>query len=151
MRLANDACGVKAVVNLEMGAILDGTGATTEVKNGEVVVSLPSNGTFVEGSPHIRPELRSTLQKLAVALNEYRYTAVEINGHTDSVGSAATNMKLSKERAASVIDYLSGFDVNPKRMMTVGHGESSPIASNKTSSGRESNRRVEIVLIAVAH
>lgn len=71
---------------------------------------------------------------------------VRVEGHTDSVGSAAYNMKLSQERAQSVINYLEANGVDSTRLIPVGMGEGFPIASNETAAGRAANRRVEFVV-----
>ena len=72
---------------------------------------------------------------------------LEIEGHTDSVGSDEMNNKLSQSRAQSVSDYLSGAGVKPERIKAVrGFGKSKPIATNDTAAGRQMNRRVEVVI-----
>jgi outer membrane protein OmpA-like peptidoglycan-associated protein len=72
---------------------------------------------------------------------------MEIEGHTDSVGSDELNKKLSLSRAESVRDYLSQAGVKQERIKNVqGFGKTKPIASNDTSAGRQMNRRVEIVI-----
>ncbi|MDR5898363.1 OmpA family protein [Halomonas vilamensis] len=69
---------------------------------------------------------------------------VSIEGHTDSVGSAAYNKELSQRRAESVASYLQQYGVDADRMMATGYGEERPIASNDTDEGRAENRRVEL-------
>lgn len=71
---------------------------------------------------------------------------VRVEGHTDSVGSAAYNMNLSQERAQSVINYLARNGVDSTRLIPVGMGEGFPVASNETAAGRAANRRVEFVV-----
>ena len=65
-------------------------------------------------------------------------------GHTDSQGDAAYNQRLSERRAQAVQSYLVSRGVNPARMVAYGQGETQPIASNDTASGRAANRRVEL-------
>jgi len=72
---------------------------------------------------------------------------VEVSGHTDSKGSDSYNQTLSQDRAAAVGEYLVGRGVDPARVLSVGYGESTPIADNETEVGREENRRVEFNLI----
>ena len=72
---------------------------------------------------------------------------VQVNGYTDSTGSAALNNSLSLMRANSVSNYLRIKGVEANRIVANGYGSSNPIASNSTAMGREQNRRVEIVLI----
>ena len=72
---------------------------------------------------------------------------VEIIGHTDNKGDERSNMSLSKLRAASVRDYLISKGHDASKMVTVGKGETRPVASNETNEGRAQNRRVEILVL----
>jgi outer membrane protein OmpA-like peptidoglycan-associated protein len=74
---------------------------------------------------------------------------VMIEGHTDNVGSDDYNMGLSQRRADSVKAYLMGEGINGNRLVAYGKGESSPVASNDTASGRRQNRRVEVIIADV--
>lgn len=94
----------------------------------------------------IRPESNETLQAIAEIMEEYPNTIFHIEGHTDSQGSDAYNMKLSKERAKSVENFLESEGIPSNRLTSEGYGESRPIATNKTAAGRQQNRRVEISL-----
>jgi outer membrane protein OmpA-like peptidoglycan-associated protein len=76
-----------------------------------------------------------------------RATYIEVIGHTDDVGDDDYNMELSEQRAESVRNYLIGAGVDGSKMVTVGAGESMPIASNKTDEGRAENRRVEVMVL----
>jgi len=80
-------------------------------------------------------------------LKEYKSTMIQVAGHTDSTGGDKYNLMLSQQRAQSVANILGGFGVEQVRMDTVGFGETQPIASNGTASGREQNRRVELTLL----
>jgi len=71
---------------------------------------------------------------------------VRIEGHTDSRGTRAHNMKLSAARAASVRQHLMGLGIDPARMDAQGYGPDQPIETNKTAAGREKNRRVEFII-----
>jgi len=79
-------------------------------------------------------------------LNENKSVKLKIDGHTDSDGSDAFNLKLSDGRAASVKKYLVSKGIDESRLVSEGFGESQPIASNDTPEGRQQNRRVECVL-----
>ncbi|GAB2762073.1 OmpA family protein [Actinomadura fibrosa] len=94
----------------------------------------------------IREESKETLQAIADIMKEYPQTIFHIGGHTDSTGSDSYNLKLSKERAASVREFLITAGIPANRMTSEGYGESQPIATNKTAKGRQENRRVEISL-----
>ena len=74
---------------------------------------------------------------------EYR---MRIEGHTDSIGSEAYNLSLSKLRAEAAMGYLVNKGIDPLRIDTVGMGEGQPVASNDTDEGRQQNRRVELVV-----
>ena len=95
----------------------------------------------------IRKESYETLNTVAETMKEYPNTRFLIEGHTDSQGSDAYNLKLSDERAASVKEYLIEQGLPATRLSSEGFGESKPVATNATAAGRQQNRRVEISLI----
>jgi len=72
----------------------------------------------------------------------------EVGGHTDAIGSDSYNMRLSKQRAQAVVDYLVSQGVGRSNLTMVGYGERNPIATNDTDEGRSMNRRVEIKLLS---
>jgi outer membrane protein OmpA-like peptidoglycan-associated protein len=121
--------------------------SVTRVGEG-IVVSFDSGLFFDFDSDALRSETRSNLQKLATSLKEYDDTEVNVLGHTDSQGSSAYNKTLSTRRATSVENYLALQGVPGTRIHPKGYGESDPVADNETESGRQLNRRVEIVIIA---
>ncbi|HET7501469.1 MAG TPA: OmpA family protein [Kofleriaceae bacterium] len=86
------------------------------------------------------------LDEVAQAMNDSPTIKVEIQGHTDSQGNDAFNLKLSQKRAESVRNYLIKKGVTSDRMEAKGYGENVPIADNRTSAGRAQNRRVEFVI-----
>jgi OOP family OmpA-OmpF porin len=92
----------------------------------------------------VKPDGAKVLDRLIAFLKENRDSKVELEGHTDSVGSDQYNQGLSERRAASVRDYVVKGGVDKGRLSTRGFGESKPIADNKTADGRAKNRRVEI-------
>lgn len=112
-----------------------------------LIVNL-SDVLFDTGQATLKPGAREKLSKLAGILLAYPGAyRIEIEGHTDSVGSDESNLKLSQGRADSVHDYLLQSGVKPDRMMAGrGFGESTPVASNDTAAGRQVNRRVEIII-----
>jgi outer membrane protein OmpA-like peptidoglycan-associated protein len=87
------------------------------------------------------------LNRLANFMKEHPDVKIQINGHTDEVGSAEYNKKLSKERAEAVANYLIQNGIRQDRLKTKGFGNSEPIAPNDTEEGRLKNRRVEIEII----
>ncbi len=103
---------------------------------------------FDTGKATLKSAAREKLSKLAGILLAYPgLLTLEIEGHTDSVGSDELNNRLSLNRAQSVNDYLTGAGVNAERIKSVqGFGKTKPIATNDTAAGRQMNRRVEIVI-----
>lgn len=103
---------------------------------------------FATGKADILPESLESLQEIAKLLNDHAELQVMIEGHTDNTGDFDKNMKLSKDRAASVKSYLiDNFDVDVDRMRSMGQGQTQPVAPNDSEEGRAKNRRVEIAKI----
>jgi OmpA-OmpF porin, OOP family len=102
---------------------------------------------FEFDSDRLTPEAREILNDVAETLKAYPNIDVELEGHTDAIGSDNYNLGLSERRANSVKAYLEGRGIPARRMRPVGYGESQPIASNDTDEGREENRRVELTVI----
>jgi outer membrane protein OmpA-like peptidoglycan-associated protein len=98
---------------------------------------------FEFNSAQLTGPARQTLDDVAAALVAQPELNVEIQGHTDSIGSAAYNLKLSQKRADSVKAYLISKSVNGSNLKTHGFGKTKPIASNDSDEGRTQNRRVE--------
>lgn len=101
---------------------------------------------FETGKSDLKGGASGNLNKLAAFLNEYPDRSVLIEGHTDNVGSDETNFNLSQRRANSVQSYLVANGVAASRLRTSGLGEGSPVAGNDTATGRQQNRRVEIII-----
>lgn len=109
--------------------------------------------TFAFNSAQLRPETLPTLQRLGEALKsgELEQSCIQIEGHTDSIGSDNYNLKLSQRRAESVVQYLvQRMGIRAERLAAVGKGKQEPIASNVTDAGRQKNRRVQIVNLGYA-
>lgn len=101
---------------------------------------------FDTGSAQLRGSANQNLDKLAGFMKQYPDRRLLIEGHTDNVGSAAYNQGLSQKRAESVRRYLPRHGIAYHRLSVSGLGLERPIASNHTASGRQQNRRVEIVI-----
>lgn len=114
-----------------------------EIKKKEKIILKGVN--FESGSAKLTTGSYAVLDKVAKSLLAYPDIEIEIQGHTDSIGSRAINKRLSQKRAEAVVSYLVGRGVSPKRMRAVGYGEENPVADNKTIEGRAQNRRVEIL------
>ncbi len=106
-----------------------------------------NNLFFDTGKAIIKPTSYPELNRLAKFLIQNPSIKIEIAGHTDSKGSAASNIVLSQQRAQSVKNYLVEKRINSQRITTKGYGERKPIADNNTKEGRTENRRVEIRII----
>lgn len=119
-------------------------------RNGETIhLNMPGHLTFASGSHKIKPGFHEVLNSLASVLIEYKDTRINICGHTDSVGKQSYNQTLSTIRARRVASYLAAQGIGSERFSVEGFGETKPIVSNKTKSGRAKNRRVEIEIIPI--
>ena len=114
------------------------------LQNNIVRVTMTSDTGFATNSADIRPGFHSTMDKIADVVKRYGKTTLTIAGHTDDVGSNQYNQGLSERRAHSVAQYFEQKGVQDVRLATVGKGETMPLESNATESGRAANRRVEI-------
>ena len=124
-----------------------GTGIDVS-RDGDVIkLNLPDGVTFDFGKANLKSQFYPALDNVASTLAQYNQTIVEVSGHTDSVGSDAANQTLSVQRANSVGNYLIGKGLVRERFEIVGFGETQPVASNDTDSGRALNRRVEIRVV----
>lgn len=101
---------------------------------------------FATGQSSLAGSAGANLDRLADFLAQYGDRSVLIEGHTDSVGSAQSNLVLSQRRAESVKSYLVSRGVAAQRLTTAGLGEVSPVASNDSATGRRQNRRVEVII-----
>ncbi len=102
---------------------------------------------FETGKADLLPGAMRSIDKLAVFLRENPDRKVLVEGHTDSRGSKAYNLKLSQKRAEAVKRALVERGIEPDRIIAKGYGEAYPVASNLTAAGRQQNRRVEIVIL----
>jgi outer membrane protein OmpA-like peptidoglycan-associated protein len=98
---------------------------------------------FETGSSRIKSSSYGLLNKVVNVMEENPAYDLEIHGYTDSQGDDNKNLKLSEDRAASVMKYMTDKGIDSNRMKSEGHGEASPVADNSTSAGRAKNRRVE--------
>ena len=103
---------------------------------------------FAPQSYELTDESKTILDEAAILINASpELQKIEVQAHTDSKGSEKYNLKLSEQRAASVMEYLVSRGVEPSRLISKGYGESQPIADNSTEEGRAKNRRVELKVI----
>lgn len=133
----------------ELRAELEGTGVSVTRIGDNITLNMPGNVTFATDSSDLSRAFFDVLTSVGKVLGEFDKTVVEVAGHTDSTGSDAYNQSLSERRAQSVSSYLASQGVMSQRVITIGMGESRPVADNTTASGRQANRRVEITMVPV--
>jgi outer membrane protein OmpA-like peptidoglycan-associated protein len=114
----------------------------------ELKVTVRNEVLFDFNSAGLRTASRESLREMADVFQKYPNTTISVQGHTDSIGSAAYNKRLSNRRADSVASYLENLGVRSSRVETIGYGESHRRATNSTAEGRQLNRRVEIKIRA---
>jgi outer membrane protein OmpA-like peptidoglycan-associated protein len=115
-----------------------------EMKSLEAGNNIVLNNIFFDTDRfEVRNESEMTLNQIMKLMNDYPTLFVEISGHTDTDGKDDYNLKLSENRAKSVVDYLISKGVDPKRLSYKGYGETRPIAPNNTAEGKSKNRRIE--------
>jgi len=145
-----------AVTDLTMAEVLS-------IQIGDIIEALaPARGARIDpGAPptvrlpvyfefdsdRLQPDAVILLERVGSALSAEELAAFRfsVEGHTDSVGAPEYNDELSKRRAAAVEQFLVSFGVPGARLSAVGRGESEPVAPNETSTGRQRNRRVELI------
>ncbi|TPW32085.1 OmpA family protein [Pararhizobium mangrovi] len=128
----------------QLRAELRGTGVSVTREGDRIILNMPSNITFQTDQADIQSGFYPTLNSVARVLQKFDRSLVNVYGFTDSTGSDSYNYDLSQRRAQSVGSYLSSQGIDPRRLDVRGFGETQPIASNDTESGRAQNRRVEI-------
>jgi len=116
-----------------------------ELDVGESIV-IP-NIYFEFNQAYLRRESLETLSKLVEQLKKNPRIKIEIQGHTDNIGTREYNQKLSEKRAEVVMEYLIKNGISPERLRVRGFGETKPVAPNTTEEGRAKNRRTEILIL----
>ena len=148
--LAGGAVGVyQDRQEAELRRQMQGTGVDVVRQGDNITLNMPGGVTFAFDKAEVQPQFYPVLDNVAGTLQQYNQTIIEVAGHTDSVGTDSYNQQLSQQRAEAVANYLNSRGVMRDRMITVGAGETRPIASNDTEQGRAANRRVEITLVPV--
>ena len=103
------------------------------------------NILFETGKSTIKTESLPIIDQVYQLMNLDKTLKISVEGHTDNVGDAASNKKLSTERAKSVMDALIAKGIDKTRVSSIGWGQEKPVADNRTEEGRAKNRRVEII------
>ena len=151
------AAGVGALAGGAIGNYMDrqqaqlrhdlaGTGVSVTRMGDNITLNMPGNITFQTGSSELDPSFYKVLNSVNLVVKKYDKTVVEVAGHTDNTGAAEYNQQLSERRANSVAQYLESQGLANNRVVTVGAGETRPVADNATPEGRQANRRVELTL-----
>ncbi|MDH4048872.1 MAG: OmpA family protein [Gammaproteobacteria bacterium] len=133
----------------KLRAELQGSGVSVSRVGNNITLNMPGNVTFATNSSDLNPAFFDVLISVSKVMKEFDKTVVEVAGHTDSTGSDAYNQGLSERRATSVSQFLQAQGVISQRLITLGMGESRPVADNGTAEGRQANRRVEITMVPI--
>lgn len=120
--------------------------ATTKSSERGLIVTLSSGILFDSGKSTLKPGAKRTLTRIADQLRGESAVHIAVEGHTDNVGTTSRNQTLSEKRANAVRTFLVHAGIPEDRITATGLGEKDPVATNKTASGRQSNRRVELVI-----
>jgi outer membrane protein OmpA-like peptidoglycan-associated protein len=102
---------------------------------------------FDNGKYSFQPSAYPVMDDLVEYMKRKEDDRIEIGGHTDNVGNAKSNLKLSEDRANAVKEYLVAHGIDSSRLLTKGYGSSKPIESNNTPAGRAENRRTEVTIL----
>ena len=102
---------------------------------------------YETGKAILKPESFPALDELVALLTRKDDERIEIGGHTDNVGKPVNNLKLSMDRAKSVMAYVISKGIDPNRLVAKGYGQTVPIADNKTAVGKAQNRRTEVKIL----
>jgi choice-of-anchor C domain-containing protein len=139
--------GYGAAIDRVAVTLLDDAPLRVAESEREIQVSLGAEILFDTGESTLRPAATPALEQLAALIREHPDLPIEIEGHTDSVGTLAYNERLSRDRAESVRRWLTANGGVPEgRMTTRGLGPTRPVAPNNSAEGRQQNRRVEVRL-----
>jgi len=123
------------------------TPAASTVKQEGNKLKMPGAIVFETGKAVLKPESEPVLEQLKTFLDDKKHlTLIRVEGHTDNVGDAKSNLKLSGDRALAVKNWLVNKGIDSKRLIAVGFGDTKPIADNSKEEGRSQNRRTEFIV-----
>ncbi len=122
--------------------------STAEGKPAEVNAIVVLKNIFFDFNKYeLKPESQIELDRLVQLLNENATVKIQIEGHTDNIGKASDNLKLSQNRAKAVVTYLTNKGIAANRSTAKGFGATKPVTENKTEEGRAQNRRTEVKVV----
>ena len=113
-----------------------------------IEVTLKNDILFTTGSAELSDAAKTTLTDLNKVLKKYPENIIQVQGHTDSTGSASFNQTLSEQRAKAVYDFILDNGLKTSGLTYIGFGSKQPVASNDTAEGKAKNRRVELKITA---
>ena len=132
----------------ELHQVLIGSEITSLKRQQDVLVLLlRSDSMFAFDSAAIKPAALAEIRRVADVLDLYPHIRIRVEGHTDSIGAAVSNQRLSERRADAVKNELAARSLQSDRIETAGFGAARPVASNKTPDGRQQNRRIQVFII----
>lgn len=146
---AENFIGIEKLIDLtEIGSYKEKTNDDLKIAPIKANVDVPLNNVFFEtGKAVLRSDSYPELDKIVDILLKNASLVIEIQGHTDNVGSNESNQKLSQDRAEAVRKYLLSKKVQNERVTSIGYGEMRPVATNDTEEGRAQNRRVQLSIV----
>lgn len=138
---------LRNTINSALGAF-DNSELNVSIRDGKVYVAMEEKLLFKTGSADIDKKGVDAVKKVAEVLEKNPNIDILIEGHTDNVGKADYNWKLSSDRALSIVQLIqANSKVEPKRITASGRGMYQPIADNATTEGKQKNRRIDIILV----
>jgi OmpA-OmpF porin, OOP family len=131
-------------IEVKLGSFLDKLYEEINDPKADLTKALTfDNVNFAVNSAQLTEGSKTQLDDLAKIMQAFPNVAIKVDGHTDNVGNAKSNLRLSEARAASVKTYLSTHGIDGKRIATAGFGSAKPVADNATAEGKAQNRRIE--------
>jgi len=132
-------------------SLIEGGKLKVRIRNGKLMLELPSAIMFDSGKAALSADGKSTLSEVAAVLSKIRKREFQVAGHTDNdpitSGKFSSNWELSTARAVSVVKFLQERGMNPKALSAAGYSEYMPTAKNDSKEGKARNRRIEIILM----
>jgi chemotaxis protein MotB len=149
---ADKRAAVFKSITEKLKSLIDSGKLQVVMRHGRMVVKLPAGVLFASGSAELSKEGLASVAEVAKILRQFSDRQFEVAGHTDNIGVAPTspfktNLELSAARAVTVAQALEKGGMNAWHLSAAGYAEFQPVASNKNETGRQENRRIEIVLV----